>query len=170
MSIFLDATANFPINPMIWGICVGINLAFLCTFIIRGVNGMVVRRLLSHVGEENAISLSDLGFSGIKLRFAKLLLRDKSTLRNTISCVGGKILQIPIECDRVEGEKQIEPAFKHDYENTLFYIEESKVNKARITYGKPSPWYLAVIFMAASLLISYLATLVAPYIMSWFNF
>lgn len=170
MSIFLEATANIPINPMIWGICIGINLAFLFTFIVRGVNGMIVRPLLSHIGAENAAALKDLDLKGLKLWFAKRLLRDNSTLRNTVSCVGGKIFQIPVENQATEGEKPIEPTFKYDYENTLFYIEKSKAEKARITYGKPSPWYIAVIFMVLSLGISYLATLAAPYVMSWFNF
>lgn len=170
MSIFLEATSNLPINPMIWGICIGINLAFLCAFIIRGVNGAIVRLLLSHIGEENAVALKDLNLKGLKLKLAKHLLRDKSTLRNIIYCVGGNILQIPVITEQVEGEKPIEPSFKLDFENTLFYIDESKVEKARVTYGKPSPWYLAVFFMVLSLGISYVATLVAPYIMSWFNF
>ena len=169
MPIFLEATVNLPINPMIWGICIGINLAFLFTFFVRGVNGMVVRPLLSHIGKENAVALKDLNFKGLKLKLAKRLLRDKSTLRNTISCVGGKIILVPITSKAVEGEKPIDPYFKPDYENTLFYIEEGKLNKARITYGKPSPWYLTIIFMALSIGISYLATLAAPHIMSWFN-
>lgn len=85
-------------NILILAIAIGVFLAFLAYWFTQTVVGALVRRLLSDsIGEENAKTLDELSKNNFVFRF---LLRDGSTLRRIISCVGG---ELPIREEKADG-------------------------------------------------------------------
>ncbi|MBQ7907686.1 MAG: hypothetical protein IJ309_06925 [Clostridia bacterium] len=172
MAVFLQSNLNIvDTSTIIWAICIGANLAFIATFLIRNFNGIIVRRLLDRgVGQTHAYTLGELGISGALLFVCKRLLRDGAVLRNTVSCVGGQIPQVPIEKKTDEKtQKEIEPAFRPAYEQARFYIDESKEAKARSSYGEKTQWWLLPLFVVLSVAISYGMTHLLPWLLSLFS-
>ncbi len=71
---------------------IGVFLAFFAYWFVQSVIGGLVRKILERgVGEENAASLTELKKNTFIYRF---FLRNGSTLRNLISCVGGELEEL----------------------------------------------------------------------------
>lgn len=171
MNIFLQGTQIVDTSTIIWAMCVGANIAFIATFFIRNFNGIIVRRLLDKgIGSKHAYTFGELGISGALLFVCKHLLRDGSVLRNTVSCVGGKIPSVPVEKETdSDSQKDIEPSFRLAYDQARFYIDERNEEKARSSYGTKTSWWLLPLFIVASVAISYGMTYLMPWLLSLFN-
>ena len=149
--MYLTALQNDSTELIIWGICIGVCLGFVGSFLSKAIQGPFVRELLSKgaIGEENAISLRDAGFLYRKLLM--IAIRDGSSLRNIVSVVGGNLPTIT-----ANGKTAI------DYENALFYIPEDKKSKAAATFGKGEKWYILLIFIALAVLCAFGMSKVMP--------
>lgn len=152
---FLFASSEmFPITYVIWAICIGSNIGFLYLYFVRNIVGSVVRKLLASAqGEDNAKTLSELGYSKFSL-FHKFLLKDGGALRSCVSVVGGEIPKI----SNLRGET--EP----DFDNAKFYISAESKDKAQRSYGNPFKWMYLPIFIVASIIISIIMCIVMPII------
>ena len=172
MALFIQGTAlNVDPSTIIWAICIGVNVAFIGTFLVNNFNGVIVRRLLDRgIGAKNACTLGELGVKGPLFWICKILLKDGSALRNTVSCVGGKIPYVPVTKESDDSQKPIEPEMKIAFEQARFYIDESKEAKARSTYGEKLKWWLLPFFIATSIGISIGMSYLMPWILSLFNF
>ncbi len=150
---FLFASGEIvPIKFVIWAICIGTNLGFLYTYLSKNVVGGVVRKLLSSANsEEEAKTLSELGYSKFSL-LHKFLLKDGGILRSIISVAGGQIPKI----SNSKGEEVT------DFDNARFYIPAGNKDKAMRSYGTPQKWIFLPIFAIASVAISYVMTLIMP--------
>ena len=141
-----------PTNYIIWAICIGTNLGYLYMCFSRNVIGGVVRRLLqSSLGEENAKTLSELGYAKFSL-LHKILLKDGGMLRCCVSVIGGKIPKIT----NSNGEEAL------SFESAKFYISSEGKSRAEKSYGTPQKWIFLPIFIVLSVGVSYLMTLVMP--------
>ena len=149
--MYLAALQNNSTVLIIWAVCVGVSLGFVGNFVSKAIAGPFVRALLSKgaIGEENAISLREAGFLYRKL--LAFSLRDGSSLRNTVSVVGGSLPRIS-----AGGRTAI------DYEKALFYIPEAKKEKAQNTFGEGEKWYLLLIFIALSIICAYGMSQIMP--------
>ena len=149
--MYLFALQNDSTELIIWAICIGVVLGFVYNFISKSVAGPFVRALISKnaIGEEKAISLRDVGFINRKLLL--LNLRDGSPLRNTISVVGGNLPTI------TAGKKTA-----IDYEKALFYIPESKKEKAQVTFGDGEKWYILLVFIVLAIIVAFGMSKVMP--------
>jgi hypothetical protein len=151
--LFADASYIVPINIIIWSICIGANLGFLYSYYSKNIVGSFVRKLLSCArGEENAKTLSELGYPKFTL-FHKVILKDGSYLRNTISVVGGSIPK----AENTEGESAV------DWESAKFYIPGSKQDKAILSYGTAQKWIFLPIFLVLSVLVSAVMCILMPF-------
>ena len=139
------------VNPMIWGICIGVIIGFIGNFLSKAIVGPFVRALISKgaIGEENAISLREAGFLYRKLLM--IALRDGSSLRNIVSVAGGSLPTI------TAGKKTAV-----DYEKALFYIPEDKKTKAHSTFGEGEKWYILLIFIVLAIGCAYGMSKVMP--------
>jgi hypothetical protein len=154
--LFADASYIVPINIIIWSICIGANLGFLYSYYSKNIVGSFVRKLLSCArGEENAKTLSELGSPKFTL-FHKVILKDGSYLRNTISVVGGSIPK----AENTEGESAV------DWESAKFYIPSSKQDKATLSYGTAQKWIFLPIFGILSVLLSVAMTFIMPILLA----
>lgn len=152
MSILLTATIdNSSTVLIIWGICIGVVLGFVFNFLSRAITGPFVRVLLSKnaIGVDNAITLSEAGF--LNKTLIKYSLRDGSSLRNTVSVVGGRLPRIT-----AGGKTAI------DFNNARFYILPDKKVKAEATFEEGEKWYLLIIFIALAIIFAYGMTKVMP--------
>ncbi len=149
--MYLAALQNNSTELIIWAICIGVILGFVVNFLSKAIAGPFIRALLSKgaIGEENAISLRDAGFLYRKLLM--LSLRDGSSLRNTVSVVGGKLPSIT-----AGGKTAI------DYEKALFYIPEDKKTKAQNTFGDSEKWYILLVFIVLAIICAYGMSKVMP--------
>ncbi len=149
--MYLTALQNDSTELIIWGICIGVCLGFLGSFLSKALQGPFVRELLSKgaIGEENAISLRDAGFLYRKLLM--IAIRDGSALRNIVSVVGGKLPTVT-----AGGKTAI------DYEKALFYIPEDKKSKAEATFNEGEKWYILLIFIALAVLCAFIMSKVMP--------
>ena len=128
--LFADVVHIIPISSIIWGICIGVNLAFLLSFIVRNINGNIVRKLLAFPkGEEDAKTFSELGYKKVGF-FHKVILKDGSSLRKIINVAGGDLPR----AENTEG------AIVPDWENAKFFIPEGQRERATILYGKKQNW------------------------------
>lgn len=136
---------------IIWGICIGVTLGFIFNFVSKAIPGPFVRTLLSKnaIGEDNAVSLRDIGF--LNRRLVLLTLRDGSSLRNMVSVVGGKLPTITANKKTAI-----------DYEKALFYIPESKKSKAYAAYGEKEKWYVLPLFIILAVAIAYGMSQIMP--------
>ncbi len=150
MSILLSTTSLVSIELIIWAICIGVSLGFIYNFISRAIAGPFVRALLNKdcIGAEKGITLSALGFNRV---FLKLLLRDGSALRNTVSVVGDKLPTAQ------NGKRAV-----IDYQNARFYIAEAKKEKASATFGEKEKWYLLIVFIVLAVACAYGMTQIMP--------
>lgn len=154
--LFADSVYIVPLQFIIWAICIGVNLGFIVTYISKNINGAIVRKLLeSPLGEENAKTLSELGYEKISL-WTKILLKDGGVLRSVVCVVGG---QIP-KAENTEG------VLAPDFENAKFYILESNKKRAELTYGTKQKWIFLPIFMILSVLVSALMAWLMPMLMN----
>ncbi len=152
--LFADAIYAVPLNIIIWSICIGANIGFLYNFYSRNIIGSLVRKLLAlGVGEENAKTMSELGYKRFTL-FHKVILKDGSYLRNIVHVAGGAIPQATNE----------EGALALDWDNARFYIPESKLSKAKGSYGAPQKWIFLPIFIALSILLSVAMIYIMPFL------
>ena len=152
MSFYLAGTLNNNSTALIvWGVCIGVCIGFIINFVSKTIAGILPRALLSKdcIGEENAKTLSELGLSNKKL--IKLFIKDGSTLRNTVSVIGGKLPKIT-----ANGKTAI------DYTSARFYIPKEKKEKSSSTYGKCEKWYFLVIFLILAVACSFVMAKVMP--------
>ncbi|MBQ4511328.1 MAG: hypothetical protein II984_11435 [Clostridia bacterium] len=149
--MYLTSLPNGSTELIIWAICIGVSLGFVVNFVSKAIVGPFVRALLAKnaIGEFNAISLREAGFLYRKLLM--ISLRDGSSLRNTVSVVGGKLPTIT-----AGGKTAI------DYEKALFYIPESKKQKAQNTFGEGEKWYILILFIALAILCAYGMSKIMP--------
>ena len=141
-----------PTNYIIWAICIGTNLGYLYMCFSRNIVGNIVRKLLASAqGEDNAKTLSELGYTKFSL-FHKFLLKDGGILRSCISVVGGQIPKI----SNSNGEEEV------SFDSAKFYISSEGKTKAMRSYGTPQKWIFLPIFIVLSVGVSYLMTLVMP--------
>ena len=104
---------------IVWGICIGVSIAFLLYFLSKRVVGSLVRAILDQgLGENNAIEIDKINKNNW---FYKFLLRDKSTLRNIVFLVGDKLPK--------------DENGKVSFTGAKFYIDEKNKEKAEKTYG-----------------------------------
>ena len=143
MLLFADADYSIPINLIIWCICVGVNLGFFYGFYTKNIVGSFVRRLLNINSEENAKTITELGYKKIN-PWHKMILRNNSLLRKVISVQGGSL---PIT-ERKDGLRVT------SWESAKFYISESNKQKATNAYGVPQKWIFLPVFVILSVLIS----------------
>lgn len=152
MSILLTATIdNRSTILIIWAICIGVSLGFVYNFLSKAIAGPFVRALLNKnaIGEDNAMTLGELGFLNKKL--IKLALRDGTALRNTVSVVGGELPKITI------GNKTA-----INYSSARFYISNNKKEKSQATFGEGEKWYLLFIFIALAIGCAFGMTKIMP--------
>ena len=148
MSLFLTAILeNNSTELIIWGICVGVILGFVGSFISKSIVGPFVRALIEKEAtkEEKAITLSELGFSSKKL--LKLALKEGSALRNIVT-------ELPYFSNLGENTTPSE--------ESRFYIPQDKLDKAKITYGKGEKWYLLLLFVVLCIGAAFLMSAVMP--------
>ena len=150
--MYLTASVqNDSTELIIWAICIGVVLGFVGNFLSKAIAGPFVRALISKgaIGENNAILLRDAGFLNKKLLL--IALRDGSSLRSIVSVTGGNLPTVTV------GKKTA-----IDYEKALFYIPESKKEKAQATFGDGEKWYILLIFIALAILCAYGMSEVMP--------
>lgn len=150
--MYLTASVqNNSTELIIWAICIGVVLGFVGNFLSKAIAGPFVRALISKgaIGENNAILLRDVGF--LNKKFLLIALRDGSSLRSIVSVTGGALPTI------TAGKKTA-----IDYEKALFYIPESKKEKAQATFGDGEKWYILLIFIALAILCAYGMSEVMP--------
>ena len=100
--LLFDNTASLggllSLKAAIYSIAAGVFLAIFAYWFLQNVVGKLVRRIAKRaVGEENAKTLDELSRNNWLYRY---LLRDNSTLRRLISCVGDTLPRIT---DKEEG-------------------------------------------------------------------
>lgn len=161
------SAGEIDVGWVIWTVCIGVCLAIIYYYLDKLISGKLVSQLtILSVGEENGRSLAELGFSGFFFRLYCVLLKDNMPLRRIVSVVDGKIPQICEELEtNKESDKASEPIYYDDYSKAKFYIEESKLDKAKAMYGKPPKWYLLPVFIALTIGVAYGCTLIAPWVM-----
>ena len=156
MLLFADAELIIPIQFAIWAICIGVNLAFIVSFISRNVAGKVVRLLLaSPSGEENAQTLTELGYKKVGF-INRVLLKDGSSLRKIVHVYGG---EIPM-AENTEG------ILVQDFESARFYIPESQRKHAEVSYGTKQNWIFLPFFVILSIAVSALMAWLMPLLMN----
>lgn len=153
--LFADAVHIIPVSSIVWGICIGVNLAFIVSFIARNCTGKIVRKLLSFPAGEEGKTFSELGYEKIGF-LHKVILKDGSTLRRIISVEDG---QIP-KAENTEG------VLAPDWESARFYIPEGQRKRAESLYGKPQNWIFLPIFIIASILLSSLMAWLTPLLLN----
>ena len=155
MMAFLFANTETDIVPIafvVWAVCIGANIGYFYLFFSRNIVGGVVRKLLeSSVGEENAKTLSELGYTKFSL-FHKTLLKDGGILRSFIGVVGGEIPKI----SNSKCETEV------DFDSAKFYIPLENKQKAELSYGKPQKWIFLPIFVVLSIAVSALMAFLLP--------
>jgi len=143
--MYLTASVqNDSTELIIWAICIGVVLGFVGNFLSKAIAGPFVRALISKgaIGENNAILLRDAGFLNKKLLL--IALRDGSSLRSIVSVTGGNLPTVTV------GKKTA-----IDYEKALFYIPESKKEKAQVTFGEGEKWYILPVFIVLAVACAY---------------
>jgi ABC-type antimicrobial peptide transport system permease subunit len=156
--MYLFNTTNIfgleTVDLTVYSIAIGVFFAFFAYWFLQNIVGKLVRRIAKRaVGEENAKTLEELDRSNALYRF---LLRDGSTLRRMISCVGDTL--------PTSGEKG-----KADFTQAKFFVTEDNAKKALHRYPrKISPWWLVLVFALAAG-ISFGATYLVPIILDLFS-
>jgi ABC-type antimicrobial peptide transport system permease subunit len=155
--MYLFNTTNIfgleTVDLTVYSIAIGVFFAFFAYWFLQNVVGKLVRRIAKKaIGEENAKTLEELGRSNALNRY---LLRDGSTLRRMIFCVGDAL-------PKTEGGKA-------DFTQAKFFVTEDNAKKALHRYPrKISPWWLVLVFFLAAG-ISFGATYLVPIILDLFN-
>ena len=155
--MYLFNTTNIfgleTVDLTVYSIAIGVFFAFFAYWFLQNVVGKLVRRIARKaIGEENAKTLDELGRSNALYRY---LLRDGSTLRRMISCVGDTL-------PKAEGGKA-------DFTQAKFFVTEDNAKKALHRYPrKISPWWLVLVFFLAAG-ISFGATYLVPIILDLFS-
>lgn len=158
MISFITST-YVSIDVIVWSICIGANIAVLLGYFSKNYVGVFVRRLLDYgTGEENAKTIYDLGLE--KQFIMKYLLRDLSSLRNTVSVIGGALPKIKVSTKNGKEREAI------DWQSAKFYISERNEEKARHSYGTKFKWLYLPVFIVLSCLCAWGMTYVVPYIFS----
>ena len=154
--LFADAVYLVPISYIVWGICIGVNLAFIISFISRNTIGKIVRALLSFSeGEEAGRTLYELGFKKVSF-LSKVVLKEGSSLRNIVYIEGG---HFPTK-ENSDGSVTL------DWENAKFYIPDSQRKRAESLYGKPQRWIFLPIFIVLSIFCAALMAWLMPKLMN----
>lgn len=155
--MYLFNTTNIfgleTVDLTVYSIAIGVFFAFFAYWFLQNVVGKLVRRIAKKaIGEENAKTLEELGRSNALNRY---LLRDGSTLRRMISCVGDTL---------PKAERG-----KADFTQAKFFVTEDNAKKALHRYPrKISPWWLVLVFFLAAG-VSFGATYLVPIILDLFN-
>ena len=153
------STGYVSIDVVVWSICIGANLAVLLGYYSKNYIGAFVRKLLSSgIGEENAKTIYEIGFE--RHFIIKCMLRDSSSLRNTVSVIGEALPKIGITLKNGKERKKI------DWQNARFYIAESNEEKATHSYGEKFKWIYLPLFIVISCLCAWGMTYLVPYILS----
>ena len=141
------------IDLTVYSIALGVFFAFFAYWFLQNIVGRLVRKIAKRaIGEENAKTLDELDRNNALYRY---LLRDGSTLRRMISCVGDAL-------PKAEGGKA-------DFAQAKFFVTEDNAKKALHRYPrKISPWWLVLVFALAAG-ISFGATYLVPVILDMFN-
>lgn len=152
MSLIFAEADILPIKFVVWAICIGTNIGYIYLFFSRNIIGGIVRKMLtSSVGEDNAKTLSELGYKKFSL-LHKILLKDGGVLRSFVSVVGGEIPKI----SNPNGETEV------DFDSARFYIPIANKEKAEHSYGKPQKWIFLPIFIILSVAVSALMAFLFP--------
>jgi hypothetical protein len=152
MSLIFAQADILPIKFVVWAICIGTNIGYIYLFFSRNVIGGVVRKMLaSAVGEDNAKTLSELGYKKFSL-FHKILLKDGGILRSFVNVSGGQIPNISNSSEET----------KVDFDSARFYISIENKDKAEHSYGKPQKWIFLPIFIVLSVAVSAIMALLFP--------
>ena len=141
------------VDLTVYSIAIGVFFAFFAYWFLQNVVGKLVRRIAKKaIGEENAKTLCELDRNNALNRF---LLRDGSTLRRMISCVGDAL-------PKAEGGKA-------DFTQAKFFVTAENSKKALHRYPrKISAWWLALVFFLAAG-VSFGATYLVPIILDLFS-
>lgn len=122
---------------IVWGICIGAILAFTVYFMQMHFLGSLVRALMScGVGEENAKSLDEIGKNNA---FYRHFLEDNSSLRKTVSVVGGSVPR------NTEGG--------YDFASVRLYIEPEALENARKRYERDTKVWMYIVGVAACVIV-----------------
>ena len=172
---------------LIYAIAGGVFLAYFAYWFVQSFIGGLVRKMLENgVGEENAKTLSELEKSSF---LYKWFLRNGSTLRNLVSCVGGDLKEIKkakdgsyIEVEKSDSDKKL--SFKekvksfflrfkpkiYNFENAKFYISQENEKKARDRHSRAvNPLWLPLMLVlcaAAAFGMTYLLPIIMDYILN----
>ena len=172
---------------LIYAIAGGVFLAYFAYWFVQSFIGGLVRKMLENgVGEENAKTLSELEKSSF---LYKWFLRNGSTLRNLVSCVGGDLKEIKkakdgsyTEVEKSDSDKKL--SFKekvksfflrfkpkiYNFENAKFYISQENEKKARDRHSKAvNPLWLPLMLVlcaAAAFGMTYLLPIIMDYILN----
>ena len=155
--MYLFNTTNIfgleTVDLTVYSIAIGVFFAFFAYWFLQNVVGKLVRRIAKKaIGEENAKTLCELDRNNALNRD---LLRDGSTLRRMISCVGDTL-------PKAEGGKA-------DFTQAKFFVTEENSKKALHRYPrKISAWWLALVFFLAAG-VSFGATYLVPIILDLFS-
>lgn len=155
--MYLFNTTNIfgleTVDLTVYSIAIGVFFAFFAYWFLQNVVGKLVRRIAKKaIGEENAKTLCELDRNNALNRY---LLRDGSTLRRMISCVGDAL-------PKAEGGKA-------DFTQAKFFVTEENSKKALHRYPrKISAWWLALVFFLAAG-VSFGATYLVPIILDLFS-
>ena len=180
-----------PVESVVYAVAAGIFLAFFAYWFLQNIVGKLVRRIAKKaVGEENAKTLDELDRNK---GFYRFLLRDGSTLRSMISCVGGDLPRvgdtyedsnldsIARELSANEGEatlvskeeKTSKNPFKRkpkaDFSRAKFYVTEENAKKAlhRYPHKVSILWVILALVLCVGLSIA--AAYFVPIIISLFK-
>ena len=155
--MYLFNTTNIfgleTVDLTVYSIAIGVFFAFFAYWFLQNVVGKLVRRIAKKaIGEENAKTLCELDRNNALNRY---LLRDGSTLRRMIFCVGDTL-------PKAEGGKA-------DFTQAKFFVTEENSKKALHRYPrKISAWWLALVFFLAAG-VSFGATYLVPIILDLFS-
>ncbi len=195
--LLFDNTASLggliSLKAAIYSIAAGVFLAIFAYWFLQNVVGKLVRRIAKRaVGEENAKTLDELSRNNWLYRY---LLRDNSTLRRLISCVGdtlpritdkeeGSVLDAIAEESKAEDKDEVkatlveaQPEKKNpfkkqppaDFTRAKFYCTEENAKKALHRYPKKVSFLWVVLAFVLAVVIAVAATYFLPIILGLFN-
>ena len=155
--MYLSATIQSQ-NLVIWSICIGVCLAICAYFISNNTLGTLLSKLLENkaTAKENAKTLAE-------LRLDKNVLVRLAVLYN--KSLSG-IVSLSEEATAEQGKQK---GAKIDLATARFYINESGAQRSSFLISRRAKWYLLPIYIAVSLLVGYVASLAAPFVLSLFS-
>lgn len=135
LNLFLKASPTRSPELIIWSACIGIIVALIFAFVIRKVQGDFVSRLLNGGAADSSSALS---LEQVKSsRIIKAFLKDGSGLRQVVSRT----------------------------EDNRYFIAEEHRDKASCLFKGNMKWYFLPLFAILIVALSYVITLLIPYML-----